>query len=177
MGSKKNNRSGLTVKQQKFADNFLGRFRSECHGHASNSYKQAYDVYNEEGRQTMSDNAIRVEASKLLDNALITQYILSAKKKEEERIEEKNSLQADALRQRVTELLLLEATTCNSDSARVTAIQALGKLKNVEAFGSDKVETTNTTKITYEESLEELQQAIADSLDDSNVIDLFNKKD
>ena len=125
----------------------------------------------------MSDNAIRVEASKLLDNALITQYILSAKKKEEERIEEKNSLQADALRQRVTELLLLEATTCNSDSARVTAIQALGKLKNVEAFGSDKVETTNTTKITYEESLEELQQAIADSLDDSNVIDLFNKKD
>ena len=102
---------------------------------------------------------------------------MSAKKKEEERLEEKHSLQADALRQRVTELLLLEATTCNSDSARVTAIQALGKLKNVEAFGSDKVETTNTTKITYEESLEELQQAIADSLDDSNVIDLFSKKD
>lgn len=176
MGAK-DKRTGLTAKQQKFADNFLGRYTKECHGHVSNSYKQAYDVFDEDGKQTMNDNAVRVEASKLLDHALITQYILSAKKKEEDRLEEKHSLQVDALRQKVTELLLLEATTCNSDSARVTAIQALGKLKNVEAFGSDKVETTNTTKISYEESLEELQQAIADSLEDSNVIDLFKKKD
>ena len=174
MGSKKNTRTGLTAKQQKFADAFLGRYDKDCRGHASNSYKYAYDVM-KGGRPTMNMNAIRVESCRLLDHSLISDYILQANQKEEERIEKKSRISNDVLLEKARDLLLLEAETARSDSARVTAIQAILRLKGVDGFGSEKVETTNTTKMSFEDSSKQLEQTLADALQDPNVLTLFKK--
>ena len=174
MGSKKNNRTGLTAKQQLFADAFLGRHDKKCHGHASNSYKFAYDVM-EDGKLTMSLNAIRVESCKLLDQALISQYILEANQKEEKVVEEKSRVSNAVLLEKARDLLLLEAETARSDSARVTAIQAILRLKGVDGFGSERIETTNTTNLSLEKNTKELERVLSETLADPNVVRLFNK--
>ena len=78
-----------------------------------------------------------------------------------------------SLRQRVTDGLLAEAMTAESPAARVRAWELVGKLQGVDAFGADKVETTQ--KITTKQAESELQQAIADALADETVVQLFEK--
>ncbi len=165
---------GLTYKQQKFADAFLGRYEKDCKGHASNSYKYAYDVM-KDGKLTMNLNSVRVESCKLLDHALISQYILEANKEEDERVETRGRISNQALLEKAKDLLLLEAETARSDSARVTAIQAILRLKGVDGFGSEKIETTNTTNLNLEKNSKELERVLSETLADPNVISLFKK--
>ena len=82
-------------------------------------------------------------------------------------------LQGVSLRQRVTDGLLTEAQMAESPAARVRAWELIGKLQGVDAFGADKLETTQ--KITTKEAETELQKAIADALADDNVVQLFDK--
>ena len=63
--------------------------------------------------------------------------------------------------------------TAESPAARVRAWELVGKLQGVDAFGADKVETTQ--KITTKQAESELQQAIADALADETVVQLFEK--
>ena len=123
----------------------------------------------------MNMTAIRGESCRLLDHSLISEYILQANQKEEERIEKKSRISNDVLLEKARDLLLLEAETARSDSARVTAIQAILRLKGVDGFGSEKVETTNTTKMSFEDSSKQLEQTLADALQDPNVLTLFKK--
>ena len=86
---------------------------------------------------------------------------------------QQNRLLGVSLRQRVTDGLLAEAMTAESPAARVRAWELVGKLQGVDAFGADKVETTQ--KITTKQAESELQQAIADALADDTVVQLFEK--
>jgi hypothetical protein len=82
-------------------------------------------------------------------------------------------LQGVGLRQRVQDGLLAEAMTAESPAARVRAWELIGKLQGVDAFAADKVETSTT--ISSKQAENELQQAIADALQDDTVIQLFSK--
>ena len=105
----------------------------------------------------------------MLDNPNISQRIdeLNAD------IVQQNRVFGVSLRQRVTDGLLAEAMTAESPAARVRAWELVGKLQGVDAFGADKVETTQ--KITTKQAESELQQAIADALADETVVQLFEK--
>ena len=161
MASKKNTTaSGLTSKQEAFCQAYV---KGETKGNASAAYREAYDC------DKMKDSSVRAEACRLLDNLNITQRIdqLNAD------IVQQNRLQGVALRQRVTDGLLAEAMTAESPAARVRAWELIGKLQGVDAFGAEKVETTQT--ITSKQAENDLQQAIADALADDTVVQLFEK--
>ena len=105
----------------------------------------------------------------MLDNLNVTQRIdqLNAD------IVQQHRLQGVSLRQRVTDGLLAEAQTAESPAARVRAWELIGKLQGVDAFAAEKLETTQT--ISTKQAETELQQAIADALQDDTVVQLFEK--
>ena len=156
MASKKTTAHGLTAKQEAFC-----QAGSDSKGNASGI--QGGTV------EKMKSGSIRAEACRLLDNPNISQRIdeLNAD------IVQQNRLLGVSLRQRVTDGLLAEAMTAESPAARVRAWELVGKLQGVDAFGADKVETTQ--KITTKQAESELQQAIADALADETVVQLFEK--
>ncbi len=161
MASKKNTTGhGLTAKQEAFCQAYVN---GASKGNASAAYREAYDT------DKMKPASIRAEACRLLDNLNITQRIdqLNAD------IVQQQRLQGVSLRQRVTDGLLTEAQMAESPAARVRAWELIGKLQGVDAFGADKLETTQ--KITTKEAETELQKAIADALADDNVVQLFDK--
>ena len=139
---------GLTAKQNAFVQAYL--YDSNTKGNASASYRLAYDCSN------MSANAVHVEASKLINLPKISQR-LEDKNKENE---EKNRLKDVSLRQKVMDSLLLESQTANSDSARVQALNLLGRtIPNF--FAPEK---------------KEFEDAIATALSDGTVISLLDSK-
>ena len=161
MASKKNTTGhGLTAKQEAFCQAYV---HGASKGNARAAYREAYDT------DKMKSASIRAEACRLLDNLNITQRIdqLNAD------IVQQQRLQGVSLRQRVTDGLLTEAQMAESPAARVRAWELIGKLQGVDAFGADKLETTQ--KITTKEAETELQKAIADALADDNVVQLFDK--
>ena len=161
MASKKNTTaSGLTAKQEQFCQAYV---KGEHKGNASAAYRDAYDC------AKMKDSSIRAEACRLLDNLNITQRIDQLNSD----LVQQNRLQGVSLRQRVTDGLLAEAMTAESPAARVRAWELIGKLQGVDAFSADKVEQTTT--ISSKQAENELQQAIADALNDESVVQLFGK--
>ena len=155
-------RFGLTAKQNAFVQAYL--YDSKTKGNASASYRLAYDCSN------MSANAIHVEASKLINLPKISQR-LEDKNRENE---EKNRLRDVSLKQRILDSLLLESQTANSDSARVQALNLLGRtIPNF--FAPEKQELTS--KVELSNSQAELEQAIATAIDDPTVISLLEHKD
>lgn len=157
---KKTTAHGLTAKQEAFCQAYV---KGDSKGNASAAYRAAYSS------EKMKSGSIRAEACRLLDNPNISQRIdeLNAD------IVQQNRLLGVSLRQRVTDGLLAEAMTAESPAARVRAWELVGKLQGVDAFGADKVETTQ--KITTKQAESELQQAIADALADDTVVQLFEK--
>ena len=154
-------RFGLTAKQNAFVQAYLYDLNTK--GNASASYRLAYDCSN------MSANAIHVEASKLINLPKISQR-LEDKNKENE---EKNRLKDVSLRQKIMDSLLLESQTANSDSARVQALNLLGRtIPNF--FAPEKQELTN--KVELSNSEKELEDAIATALNDGTVVSLLNSK-
>jgi len=152
---------GLTTKQNNFINAYLN---GKTKGNASASYRLAYDCSN------MSANAIHVEASKLINqNHKVAQRL----KDKTEQKEEKNRLQDMTLRQKVMDSLLLESQTANSDSARVQALNLLGRtIPNF--FAPEKQELTS--KVELSNSEKELEDAIATALSDGTVISLLDSK-
>lgn len=152
---------GLTAKQNAFIQAYL--YDSNSKGNASASYRLAYDCSN------MSANAIHVEASKLINLPKIAQRLEDQTKENED----KNRLKDQTLKEKVLDLLLLESTTANSDSARVQALNLLGRtIPNF--FAPEKQETTSKVELSNSET--QLQQAIASAINDPNVISLLSSK-
>lgn len=108
----------LTPKQQTFKNAVLA-------GNTfADAYREAYDVEN------MSDEAIRTEGARLAQHPAIALALRVGFEKKEERVLHTGH----SLRGLVVEKLLHEAEHAGSDSARVRAIELLGKLDNVQAF-------------------------------------------
>jgi len=161
MASKKHTTAhGLTVKQEAFVQAYV---TGDSKGNASAAYRAAYDT------AKMKPSSVRAEACRLLDNLNVTQRIdqLNAD------ITAQHRLQGVSLRQRVQEGLLLEAAAAESPAARVRAWELIGKLQGVDAFGADRVETNTTINSKTAEN--DLQKAIAAALEDSTVVQLFDK--
>ena len=111
----------LTAKQEQFA-------QSVAHGKTlSDAYRGAYDCDN------MKDQSVWTEASKLMDHPQVAQRVHSIQKAQEEK-----SLHDHArLKRLVLEQLHTEAMTAESDSARIRALELLGK--SIAMF-TDRVE-------------------------------------
>ncbi len=161
MASKKNTAAqGLTAKQEAFCQAYVA---GDTKGSATAAYKAAYRA------DGMKAASIHREACVTLDNPKIAHRIdeLNAD------IVQQHRLQGVSLRQRVQDGLLAEAMTAESPAARVRAWELIGKLQGVDAFAADKVEQQTT--VTSKQAENDLQQAIADALQDDTVIQLFTK--
>ena len=137
------NISGLTPKQEKFCQGVIsGKTASE-------SYRDAYSVEN------MKDSSIWTEASKLMSNPKVSHRI-------QQGIKRKNDYavtSAISLRQFIMEQLQAEATdTNNNESARIRALELLGKVSEVALF-TERVESITNDK-TSDEIRIELEQKI-----------------
>jgi len=69
--------------------------------------------------------------------------------------------------------LLLESCSASADASRVRALELIGKLEGVNAFGSEKIETSQ--KVTLETTEEELMSSIAQALNDERITAMFNR--
>ena len=109
---------GLTQKQMGFARAMVkGRSQADA-------YRETYDA------EGMAPNTIWKEASKLLLNPKVSGYINALNKRQEEAALHS----ALSLRRLVVERLVHEAKGAGSDSARVRALELIGKLSEVSAF-------------------------------------------
>jgi len=129
-------KGGLTAKQEAFAQGVAsGKTLSEA-------YRNAYDAEN------MKDASIWNEASRLMDHPQVTARVSAIQKA----TEEKTLHDQARLRRLVLERLYEESANAESDSARIRALELLGK--SIAMF-TDKLEQE-----TKERSAAEIEQEL-----------------
>tara|TARA_R100000935_G_scaffold25519_1_gene45378 strand:+ start:919 stop:1398 length:480 start_codon:yes stop_codon:yes gene_type:complete len=134
---------GLTPKQEKFIQGVLSGMT------ASESYRNSYSTKN------MKDSSIWREASVLMSHPKVSQRVKAGFKRKEQY----GVSTALSLRQFVTDQLIKEAKDINNnESARIRALEMIGKISEVALF-TDRVETTNNNRTSDEIKLE-LEQKI-----------------
>ena len=133
-------KGGLTAKQEAFAQGVAqGKTLSEA-------YRNAYDC------ESMKDASIWTEASKLMDNPKVIHRVNGLQQAQEER-----TLHDQArLKRLVLERLHQEATNAESDSARIRALELLGK--SIAMF-TDRVEQDDTQR-----SSEDIEKELVEKL-------------
>ena len=137
------NEHGLTVKQEAFA-------QSVAKGNTlAQSYRDSYETSN------MKPSSVWTRASKLMDVVKV-QSRVDALVAEAQAGEVHD---AARLRRFVVERLHVEALNAGSDSARVRALELMGKLTEVQAF-ADHIITEDLTKKTAEELQTELEERL-----------------
>jgi|TARA_R100000426_G_scaffold85294_1_gene65115 phage terminase small subunit len=143
MNKKISNISGLTSKQEKFAQGVISG------KNASESYR---DAYNTKG---MKDSSVWTESSKLMSNPKVAQRIQQGIKRKNEYA----VTSAISIRQMIIDRLQKEALDMkNNESARIRALEMLGKVSEIALF-TERVETVNQNK-TSEEIRAELEDKI-----------------
>ena len=149
---------GLTAKMNNFINAYL--HDDKCKGNASASYRLAYDCEN------MTDNAIYVESSRLINNPKIK---LRIEQKNEEQ-EQKQQILTTSLADRVLSGLLLE-TEGENQASRIRAWELIGK--TIPSFFSP-IQTENQNILTIDTAEKELEQAISQALQDGSVVSLLD---
>jgi len=155
--SRHKNKYNLTPKQEAFCHAYMRL------GSVSDAYREAF---NAEG---MKASSIRVEGSRLLDSPNVSQRLEMLRGEKEQ----KNSLEAVSLRDRIIQGLLTEAEGIGMDttaSSRVTAWKTLGQ--TLAGFYSPTVNEIDN-KVTLNKSEAELEQAITNAMMDGNVVKLL----
>ena len=129
-------KGGLTAKQEAFAQGVAsGKTLSEA-------YRDSYDC------QNMKDASVWTEASKLMDNPKVIHRVSALQKA----TEEKTLHDQARLRRLVLERLYEESANAESDSARIRALELLGK--SIAMF-TDKLEQE-----TKERSADEIEREL-----------------
>ena len=141
--SKVRNISGLTPKQENFCNGVIsGKTASEA-------YRESYNA------KGMKDSSVWTEASKLMSNPKVSQRIHQGMKRKNEYA----VTSSISLRQFIMERLQAEATDiANNESARIRALELLGKVSEVALF-TERVESITNDK-TSDEIRIELEQKI-----------------
>ena len=152
---------GLTAKMNNFINAYL--HDDNCKGNASASYKLAYDCEN------MSENAIYVESSRLINSPKIK---LRIEQKNEEQ-EQKQQILTTSLADRVLSGLLLE-TEGENQASRIRAWELIGK--TIPSFFSP-TQIESSTSIDINSAEKELESAITQALNDGTVVKLLNHND
>ena len=152
---------GLTTKQNAFINAFL--YDSKAKGNASASYRIAYNCEN------MTDNAIYVESSRLINSPKIK---LRIEQKNEEQ-EQKQQILTTSLADRVLSGLLLE-TEGENQASRIRAWELIGK--TIPSFFSP-TQIESSTSIDINSAEKELESAITQALNDGTVVKLLNHND
>lgn len=129
-------KGGLTAKQEAFAQ---GVSQGKT---LADAYRDAYDCEN------MKDASIWTEASKLMDNPKVTRRVSAI----QTATEEKTLHDQARLRRLVLERLYEESANAESDSARIRALELLGK--SIAMF-TDKLEQE-----TKERSADEIEREL-----------------
>ncbi len=155
--AKDGKRYPLTLKQQNFCHAYL-----ECEGNQSAAYRQAYNAGN------MSAEAIRVEASLLMDNPNVAIMIESLQSKARERHE----TTVDSLTEKLRESYQ-DAKTNGQTSVQVAAVMGEAKLHGLLVDKTEDV--TKPSDMTAAELAAESEriQAELDKLD--NVVGILTK--
>ena len=154
----------LTQKQFDFVMAFCHGIPNcpDAKGVASKALSIAYDT------SKYSKNALYVESAKMMNHHKINLAIQA----EHRSSKKKHLLSATKVREKIlSDLLSLSAST--NENIQLKALEMLGKYVGVNAWASEKIETTQ--KIDVSTSREELETAIAQALGDSNVVQLFQK--
>ena len=124
-------KGGLTAKQEAFAQGVAKG------GTLSDAYRSAYDCEN------MKDSSVWTEASKLMDHPQVVQRVNSLQKAQEDKTLHDHA----RLKRLVLEQLHREAMTADSDSARIRALELLGK--SIAMF-TDRVEQDESPRSSAE---------------------------
>ena len=135
----------------------------ECKGVASKAYQHAYSTEN------MKQSCIYTEACRLMANLKVSQCIKAIHQENKS----KHTLSADRAREKIFSDLLTLSDSPN-ESIQLKALQMLGSFSGIDAWSSQKIETTQ--KVSVETSEEELMESIALALNDENVISLIDRK-
>ena len=155
--SRHKNKYNLTPKQEAFCHAYMKL------GSVSDAYREAFNA------DGMKASSIRVEGSRLLDSPNVSQRLEMLRGEKEQR----NSLEAVSLRDRIIQGLLTEAEGVGMDttaSSRVTAWKTLGQ--TLAGFYSPTVSEIDN-KVTLNKSEQELEQAITNAMLDGNVVKLL----
>ena len=154
----------LTIKQFNFVMAFCHGLPDcpDAKGVASKSLSVAYDTSN------YTKNSLYVQACKMMDLPKVVLAIQSEHRKEQK----KHSLSAEQIRRKILSDLLSLSTSTN-EHVQLKALEMLGKYQTVQAWGADKVETSQ--KVQIESSEEELMSAVATALNDERITALFNR--
>ena len=154
---------GLTQKQFDFVMAYTKGEPNcpECKGVASKAYQHAYSTEN------MKQASIYTESCRLMDNLKVSQSIKAIHQENKS----KHTLSADRAREKIFSDLLTLSDSPN-ENIQLKALQMLGSFSGIDAWSSQKIETTQ--KVSVETSEEELMESIA--LNDENVISLIDRK-
>jgi len=142
----------LTSKQEKFITELLKGST------ASDAYRTAYNA------KGMKASAIHCEASKLKSNPKVAQRLKAGYRRKEEYAQSS----VLSLRHMILEQLQKEALNpLNAESARIRALELLGKTSDVGLF-VERIETTNNDR-TPEEVASEIETKLQDILSASGL--------
>ena len=158
--SRHKNKYNLTPKQEAFCHAYMKL------GSVADAYREAFSA------EGMKASSIRVEGSRLLSSPNVTQRLDMLREDKEQ----KNSLEAVSLRDRIISGLLTEAEGIGMDttaSSRVTAWKTLGQ--TLSGFYSPTVSEIDN-KVTLNKSEQDLEKAITNAMTDGNVIKLLKTK-
>ena len=158
--SRHKNKYNLTPKQEAFCHAYMKL------GSVADAYREAFSA------EGMKSASIRVEGSRLLNSPNVSQRLGMLREDKEQ----KNSLEAVSLRDRIISGLLTEAEGIGMDttaSSRVTAWKTLGQ--TLSGFYSPTVSEIDN-KVTLNKSEQDLEQAITNAMTDGNVIKLLKTK-
>ncbi len=152
-----NGRRPLTSKQQAFADGVVSGLSQ------SEAYRRAYNVYDKDGKLKMKASAVHTESSLLAGHPEVSKRI-DAGLAEKERASLRSGLSRRAM---VLERLEQEALSAESDSARIRALELLGKHERLFVDVVENQEDTRTADELRGELEDKLTDLITRVTDDS----------
>ena len=130
----------LTLKQEAFCHAYV----EEC-GNGTEAYRRSYKP------QKMSDNAISVEAHRLLTNPKVALRV--------DALQEKHAKRHDITVDRITEMLLEDRTLARNNDQPAAAVSAAMGIAKLHGLIIDK---SKVELATHEDALTELRKMAAD---------------
>jgi hypothetical protein len=153
---KKTARTSITAKQR----NYVNALLSGSATTQSEAYKMAYDVYDSEGRQTMGDHAIGVEASKLMHNPRIANALKIGYDKQTASAQHS----AVSARKRLDDFFIDKMNNSEVESIQVRSAELYGKSETVGYF-LDRSQDLTANELSEQEVREQLEDKLKRAFD------------
>ena len=153
---KKTARTSITAKQR----NYVNALLSGSATTQSEAYKMAYNVYDSEGRQTMGDHAIGVEASKLMHNPKIASALKIGYDKQTASAQHS----AVSARRRLDDFFIDKMNNSAVESIQVRSAELYGKSETVGYF-LDRSQDLTADELSEQEVRDQLEEKLKRAFD------------